>query len=144
MSFGGTTVHRPSTGDLDRVRVVPDGFRWSVFLLAPAALAARGLWLAMLGWFALVAAIVTLVSMGHLAPFAALLVMLVVDIILALDVSQLERRRLARRGWSTVAMLGPMGFVDFDDLRRADAGLTTGASVRPSTPSTDVIGLFPS
>ena len=144
MSLVGTTVHRPPGGDLDQVRVVPDGFRWSVFLLAPAALAARGLWLAMLGWIVLVAIVVALGVAGLLAPVAALFVVLVVDIILALDVSHLERRRLARRGWSTVATVGPKGYIDLDEQRPAGAAGTTGAAARPAVPGTDVIGLFPS
>ena len=140
MSIDGATVHRPPGCDPARIRLVQDGFHWSVFLIPPAALFARRLWLAGLGWIAFVAVVVALVVAGLLVPGAALLAVIVVNIVLALDAADLERRRLMRRGWSTIAVVGPLGIVDV--TQSAVAATPVAGSAPPKT--TDIIGLFPS
>ncbi len=136
----GATVHRPPGGDPARIRLVQDGFHWSVFLVPPAALFARKLWLVGLGWIAFVMVLIALVVAGLLAPGAAILAVFVVDIVLALDAADLERRRLLRHGWSTVAIVGPLGIVDGTQSAPPTA---TVAGTAPAK-TTDILGLFPS
>lgn len=94
------------------MRIVEGGFRPAVFLLPPAALLARKLWGACLLWLLLVGGLVGAAAAGVLSPWAALGGILVVHLTLAIDAPDMERRRLTRRGWSTVALVGPLGVLN--------------------------------
>ena len=77
----------------------------SVFLVAPVALLARKLWGAALAWLVIVGAFVAAAaSAGLIAPWVAVAAVLVIHLVLAIDVAEMERRRLARHGWSMVAL----------------------------------------
>lgn len=142
------TMHRRPAGDPDAVRFVPDGFRWSVFLLPPAGLFARRLWGAGAVWLVLIAAIAGAAAGGLVSPVAATAALLVANLMFAIDAPEMERRQLARHGWPLVAMTNSRApFADNFAARDAAAkNAPTGASraqMPAASDSADVIGVFP-
>ena len=138
------TLHRRSGGDPDSTRIVEDGPRLSVFLLPPAALLARGLWGAALVWLVLFAAILGATVAGALSGGAALLAIVIVHAVLAIDTPDLERRRLRRQGWVPIALAGPFGAAAPvpPPVPATPAAASTGPPPVPAAPA-GVIGLFP-
>lgn len=137
------TLHRRADGDPDSARIVADGFRWSVFLLPPAALLVRGLWVAFFAWLLFACAIVGAAAAGALSAGSALVALLIVHFVLAIDTPDLERRRLQRRGWLPVALSGPFGTASFAAPGASEVTSAAPAGIAVPAVHADVIGLFP-
>jgi len=152
-----------STGEADaeRFRFVRDGFSWGAFLFGPLWMIFRRLWLVLIVYVVLIAALtVGLAKLPFGGAAAVLLVPFLIALFLGLEGSSLRRWTLRRRGWSD------LGIVVGEDIEAAErrffeawvAGAAehrapmsshvappVSASYRASgvTAKPEVIGLFP-
>jgi hypothetical protein len=98
------TVHGPikNGADLasaDRFAFVRDGFHFWAALLGPLWLAWHRLWLALIGWIVVMAAIdVAMVRLG-VSGTAMFFVSLLLVLLMGLEAASLERWTLSRRNW---------------------------------------------
>jgi hypothetical protein len=101
------TVHAPVTNGADiaatdRFAFVRDGFYFWAALLGVIWLAWHRLWLALLGWIVLMAAIdVAMVKLG-VGGGSILLVDILLALLLGFEAASLERWTLSRRNWRQV------------------------------------------
>ena len=159
------TVHAPprrqgeAPATPERFVFVRDGFHGWAFLLAPIWLIARRLWLALLIYVVVTAAVVAgLAALGSSAS-AQGAAAFAIALLVGFEASSIRRWTMARRGWAT------LGFVVGEDRDNAErrffaqwterpaAAPTAPQSTPPATltvpvrrgPPTgrDVIGLFP-
>ena len=154
------TVHQPplrrheTESDPARIAFVRDGFSFWAFLLGPLWMLWHRLWLVLLGYCMLVAAIHFGLLKIAASPGVRGAVWLLMAILVGLEASSLRRWTLRRRDWADI------GVVVADDLNMAERRFydawTTGADIlapappaapparRTSAPaSREVIGLFP-
>src|SRR5262249_10455538 len=125
------TVHQPplrrdeTESDPARIAFVRDGFSFWAFLLGPLWMLARRLWLVLLGYCVLAAAIHFALLAIAATPGVRITVSLLLAILVGLEASSLRRWTLRRRGWTDI------GVVVADDLhiagRRFCAGWAAGA-----------------
>jgi hypothetical protein len=98
------TVHAPATRDVgiaatDRFAFVRDGFHFSAFVLGPVWLAWHRLWLALIGWIVVLAAVdigMTRLGAGRMSVFWA---NLLIALLLGFEAPSLRRWTLSRRKW---------------------------------------------
>jgi hypothetical protein len=155
------TVHEPplrgsATAAPERFIFVRDGFSLAALLFGPLWMLRHRMWLVLLGYAVVVAALATLLHF-YGSTGANAIVWLLLAFLLAFEAATLRRFTLARRGYRNI------GVVVGDDLEAAErrffdswvqgnsstrrdgaAGSPTLARVpqpRPSGP--DVLGLFP-
>ncbi len=137
----------------ERFVFIRDGFSWSAFLFGPLWLLYRRLWLVLLLYVVLVAAVHLGLRAVGLGPGEQILVGVLIALLLGFEAATLRRFTLVRRGWRE------LGSVTGDDLEEAerrffDAWIAGEAAwTPPATPSAtllhptpnrqDVIGLFP-
>lgn len=162
------TVHQPpprkgeSVAGPERFVFVRDGFHFWAFVLAPLWLLLRGLWLALIGYLILNAALGALLVAAGASSSVKFFTGFLVALLFGFEAPSLRRWTLARRGWKT------LGFVVADKAEMAErrffaewnnrAGEPApaaapssappvpqyGATVRRGPPTGhDVIGLFP-
>ncbi len=166
------TVHSPA-GDgvdlraTDRFTFVRDGFHVWAMLLAPVWLAWHRLWLTLIGWVVLVAAIDTGMTRFGLGVAAILLVNALIALLMGLEAASLERWTLSRGGWRQLDIVvaddeeaAERRFFDrwtakqrglVNDQVSVDRGGPPPTrevagqpfSKPPALPGIDVIGLFP-
>jgi hypothetical protein len=150
------TVHEPplkrydTATDPDRFVFVRDGFSLWAFLLGPLWMLRHRMWLALIGYIALMAALQfglhRLELPGEVGPVIAVLVALLVGV----EAGTLRRFTLSRRGWNNV------GLIVGDDREMAeqrffDAWVNAAPIPRPlsaastagGTAGAGLIGLFP-
>jgi hypothetical protein len=98
------TVHAPVMTDAgfratDRFAFVRDGFHFWAFVLGPVWLAWHRLWLALIGWIVVIAA----VDVGMMALGTGRMTVFVANLLLALllgfEAASLQRWTLSRRNW---------------------------------------------
>jgi hypothetical protein len=98
------TVHAPVTNGADiaatdRFAFVRDGFHFWAVVLGPVWLAWHRLWLALIGWLVLMAAIdVAMVRLG-VGSGATFLADLLLALLLGFEAASLKRWTLSRRNW---------------------------------------------
>jgi Protein of unknown function (DUF2628) len=150
------TVHEPNPPPLDRVdradalMFVKDGFLFQAALFAPFWLAAKNLWLALLGYVAVALALVAVWSLMGWSVQSFALAMLAVHLIIGFESDTLQRLHLDRTGWHT---LGAVTGKDALDCERrffdvwlpgqpltpvTAAGVTAAQSGRITQPAADV------
>ncbi len=152
------TVHEPTSGTgvthahTDRFVFVRDGFSWPAFLFGPFWMLRHRLWLALLGYLVIAAALGALLR-SYGATGTTVLVALLLGMLIGIEASTLRRWGLERRRWTGV------GVVVADDLESAErrffdawiarqGGRRIGRSpassaLAPGRPEPEVIGLFP-
>jgi hypothetical protein len=150
------TVHEPppradeAAGDPVRFRFVRDGFHFWAFLLGPLWMLRHRLWLVLLGYIVVVAALhVGLSSLG-VSTTVRWSVMALFALLVGIEAATLRRFTLGRRGWQ------PLGIVVGDDLEAAERRfydiwvrsepsgvLPAPAPVWRPQASPQVVGLFP-
>ncbi|MGE3147573.1 MAG: DUF2628 domain-containing protein [Pseudorhodoplanes sp.] len=159
------TVHQPplrrgeTASDPGRFVFVRDGFHFWAFVFGPFWMLRHRLWLALVLYLALIAAVFAAIwfaGAGRAAPFVQLLLALLIGI----EASTLRRWTLKRRGWQERGVVvgddlesAERRFFDGWTARGAAAGSNPAAPPRPlSDPprdpanargQTDIIGLFP-
>jgi hypothetical protein len=154
------TVFEPPRRDgdvthTDRFVFVRDGFSWGAFLLGPIWMLWRGLWLVLLSYVVLMAALEGALRQLGVPLDGRMAAFLLIALLLGLEGASLRRRTLRRRGWREV------GIVVADDLEAAErrffelwvAGRppapprpvpAPASSARPEhARASDIIGLFP-
>jgi hypothetical protein len=159
------TVHEPpsragtAASDVERFAFVRDGFSWWAFLFAPLWMLRHRMWLVLIGYVVIAAAIEVPVKLSGAPGFAASIIGLLLGLLVGLEAGTLRRFTLSRRGWKN---LGVVSGDDREDAERRffDAWLqrTSSASGGPPAPTPgstsvaprwrgplgpDVIGLFP-
>jgi uncharacterized protein DUF2628 len=160
------TVHQPplesgaTAAEPYRFVFVRDGFSWWAFLLTPLWMLRHRLWLALLIYLLVTAAVdVGLRALGA-SIFMLVVAGLVISLLVGLEAGTLRRFKLARRHWRNVGVVTGDALEDaerrfFDAwIRQAPArrpaapsGAATSGSATPGVASpaapSGVIGLFP-
>jgi hypothetical protein len=98
------TVHAPVTGNAgvaatDKFVFVRDGFYVWAAILGAVWLAFRRLWLALIGWIVLLAAIDFAMTRLGISPMAIFVVNAVLALLLGFEAASLQRWTLSRRNW---------------------------------------------
>lgn len=112
------SVHEPANPAADRVtraealEFIKEGFVFSAFVLPPVWLAARGIWLGTLAYFAAAIVIATIANSFALSPLWPALALLAVHLIFGAEADELQRSHLAARGWSIVGHVTGTGALD--------------------------------
>ena len=154
------TVHEPplrryeTEPDPVRFAFVRDGFSFWAFVLGAIWMLRYRLWLVLIGYIVLVAAIATGLHVVGVPTGARFLVAFLIALLLGLEATALRRWTLTRRGWVN---LGVVAGPDQETAERRffDAWVASGGTgytlpIPPPPPSArnngappDVIGLFP-
>jgi len=130
------TVHEPSlravetSTDPERLAFVRDGFSRPAFLFAPLWMLWHRMWLVLVGYLVLTAALMALVKALGASTSAAFLVGVLVSLLVGLEASTLRRFALSRRGWKNI------GIVSGDDIEDAERRFFDAWLARP-TPAPD-------
>ena len=98
------TVHAPVMSDMgvraaDRFAFVRDGFHFWAALLGPVWLLWHGLWLALIGWIVVMAAVGFGMSMLGPAGNAIFFVDLVLALLMGFEAASVRRWTLSRHKW---------------------------------------------
>ncbi len=160
---------RDPAGDAEDMVFIKEGICWPAFFFSAPWLVFRGLWLVLFGY--LIAAIVVAGVADTIGGYAPPAVGIAFSILFALEANSLRRWTLERRGWDFVGIVAGENR-DTCEARffakwapHAERGLRGGtpetpaasassaarpsvpqagtSTLRPSTPSDAVIGLFP-
>jgi uncharacterized protein DUF2628 len=153
------TVHAPvdavRRADADRFVFVRDGFHFWAFLFGPLWFIAHRLWLALVAYFVVIAAIVGVMVALRTGADARGLVLLIVALLAGYEAANAQRWTLSRGWWRE---LGVVVADDAESAERRFFAQWTGEHVRsasspdrapPPVPparfgaASDVIGLFP-
>ena len=135
----------------ERIVLVPDRFSWAAFLLAPLWMLWRRLWLVLLAYVVLMAAVTLALTVAGVGPGVRVLVGALISLLVGLESANLRRWALLRGGWRELGTtIG--GDVAAAERRFFDAYVATAAA-RDAAPAgrspaarpaaSDVIGLFP-
>ena len=154
------TVHQPpakngAAADPARFVFVRDGFHFWAFLLTLPWLIYRRLWLALLGYVLLTAAMSVVFYFMHTGGTAQTAVALLIGILFGLEAASLRRWKYRRRGWSNIGVV--VGDDQEDAERRFFADWVrrepspeivrdpapTPMVTRSAPGSNDIVGLFP-
>jgi hypothetical protein len=138
----------------DRFVFVRDGFGWGAFLLGPLWMLWRGLWLVLLGYVVVVAALEVGLRFAGVPAGGRMLVGVLLALLIGFEAASLRRWTLLRRRWHD------LGIVVGDDRETAErrffeAWTAAGMPARPASaaperhgtaparPASEVLGLFP-
>jgi hypothetical protein len=149
------TVHEPppkpfeQASDPERFDFVRDGFSFWAFLFGPLWMLRHRMWLALVGYVGVSAALELIFSLFGTGMSARLVAGLLLALLVGVESATLRRFTLGRRGWTN------LGVIVADDLEAAERRFfdvwvkSGGAAPRTTEPSRqaaaapDVIGLFP-
>jgi hypothetical protein len=166
------TVHAPVTANAgiaatDRFAFVRDGFHFWAFVLGFVWLAWHRLWLALIGWIVMIAAIdfgMTALGAGRMTVFVA---NVLIALLLGFEAASLQLWTLSRRNWRQLDIVvaddeesAERRFFDrwtakqralVNDQSAVDRGAPPPTrdvpgqafSRPPSSPQSEIIGLFP-
>ena len=152
--------HADPLPDAERIVFVRDGFSFWAFLLAPLWMMWHRMWLVLLGYVVVIAAVDTALLVLGASQIAISVVGLFIALLIGLEASTLRRISLRRRGFRNV---GIVSGADREDAERrffgtwlTELGSGSAAGVPPAAPppvptasstsgshTPDVIGLFP-
>jgi Protein of unknown function (DUF2628) len=163
------TVHAPVAdgGEADRFVFVRDGFYFWAFLLGPLWLIWHRLWLALIGYIAIMVGVAVALSLLHASAGTRFTVMLLIALLMGFEAASLRRWTRSRRKWRQLDVVvaddeetAERRFFDRwtakqRDLSNDRSAIDRGAppptrdvpgqafSRPPSPPHGDIIGLFP-
>jgi hypothetical protein len=163
------TVHAPVTNGVDlrasdRFAFVRDGFHFWAGLLGPLWLAWHRLWLALLGWIVVIAAIDVGVARLGADPGTIFLANVLIAVLMGFEAASLQRWTLSRRNWRQLDIVvaddeetAERRFFDrwtakqrvLNDQAAVDRGAPPptrdipGQPFSRPLPQNDIIGLFP-
>jgi Protein of unknown function (DUF2628) len=166
------TVHAPRAdgtdprGAVDRFVFVRDGFHFWAFVFGPLWLAWHRLWLALLGYVAMMVGVAVALSLLHAGAGTRLTVMLLIAWLMGFEAASLWRWTVSRRKWRQLdavvaddAETAERRFFDRWTSRQRNVGndqpavdrggppptrdIPGQAFSRPPSPHGDIIGLFP-
>jgi hypothetical protein len=134
----------------ERIVFVRDRFTWGAFLLAPLWMLWHRLWLVLLAYLIVMAAVVAGLDRAGFETGARVLIVALIALLIGFEAASLRRWTLRRRGWRE------LGTVIGDDLESAErrffdawvaperkSSSAAAPAVRPASPAPDVVGLFP-
>jgi hypothetical protein len=151
------TVHEPppkrfeQTSDPERFAFVRDGFSFSAFLFGPLWMLWHRMWLVLLGYIGVSAALELIFSLLGTAAGPRLVASFLLALLVGMEAATLRRFTLGRRRWTN------LGVIVADDIEAAerrffDVWVKSGGAApravseshsRQLAPAPDVIGLFP-
>jgi Protein of unknown function (DUF2628) len=151
------TVHEPppkrfeQTSDPERFAFVRDGFSFSAFVFGPLWMLWHRMWLALVGYVGVSAALELVFSLLSTTAAPRLVAGFLLAILVGIESATLRRFTLGRRRWTN------LGVIVADDLEAAERRFfdvwvksggaaprtTSEAQSRQLMPAPDVIGLFP-
>jgi hypothetical protein len=167
------TVHAPLAGGTearsaaDRVVFVRDGFHFWAFVFGPLWLAWRRLWLALIGYVAVMVGVAVALSLLQAGAGTRFIVMLLIAWLMGFEAASLWRWTVSRRKWRQLDVVvaddeetAERRFFDRWTSRQRNPGNDQPAVDRgappptrdipgqafsrpPSSPHGDIIGLFP-
>ena len=165
------TVHAPVTsgadlGATDRFTFIRDGFHVWALLLGPVWLVWHRLWLALLGWFVVIAAIAVAMASLGIGRGATFIAACLIALLMGLEAASLWRWTLSRHNWRQLDIVvaddeeaAERRFFDrwtanqriLDDQSAIDRGSPPPTrhvpgqpfSRPPPLPQSEIIGLFP-
>jgi hypothetical protein len=154
------TVHQPPpkadeiASEPERFVFVRDGFSFWAFLLGPLWMLRHRMWLVLLGYAALIAALQGVLYLLNAPSAVRMTVMALVALLIGIEAGTLRRFTLRRRKWSNIGVI--VGDRETAEQRFFDSWSKSGpvqaspssnamgtAPLRMSRPSNEVIGLFP-
>jgi hypothetical protein len=135
----------------ERIVFVPDRFSWGAFLLAPLWMLWRRLWLVLVAYLMLIAAVTVGLRFAGVPPGARFLVGMLISLLVGFEAANLRRWALLRGGWRE---RGPIIGHDLAAAERRffEAYVTAEGPAKPAGPAAPpasrpaasaVIGLFP-
>ena len=138
----------------ERIAFVRDRFSWAAFLFAPLWLLWRRLWLALVGYVVVVAALAFGLRLIGASTETRALAVALVGLLLGFEGATLRRQALLRRGWRDRGVV--IGddreaaerrffdhYVTAETTREMEAALASASRPAPPPGATDVVGLFP-
>jgi hypothetical protein len=166
------TVHAPLADGTDARRAtdrfvfVRDGFHFWAFVLGPLWLAWHRLWLALLGYVAMMVGVAVTLSLLHAGAGTRFVVLLLIAWLMGFEAASLWRWTVSRRRWRQLDVVvaddeetAERRFFDRWTSRQRNAGddqpavdrgappptrnIPGQAFSRPPSPHGDIIGLFP-
>ena len=157
------TVHQPPARHADplpeaeRIVFVQDGFSFWAFLVAPLWMLWHRMWLVLLGYVVVLAAVDTALSAIGASRTAISVIGLFISLLVGLEASTLRRLSLRRRGFRNVGIVSGADREDAErrffgswlDNARPGSAAPAAPPVPPANPTAhssrtpDVIGLFP-
>jgi hypothetical protein len=167
------TVHAPLAGGpearsaADRFVFVRDGFHFWAFVLGPLWLAWHRLWLALIGYVAMMVGVAVTLSLLHAGAGTRFIVLLLIAWLMGFEAASLWRWTVSRRKWRQLDVVvadddetAERRFFDRWTSRQRGTGtdqLTVDRGAPPPTrdipgqafsrppplPHSDIIGLFP-
>jgi len=155
------TVHAPppnndSAPDPERFVFVRDGFYFWAFVFGPVWLLMKRLWLSLLIYFAVVAVLQVGLWLTRMPPETHAVVTLLTHLLVGFEAATLRRWTLARRRWTQVGVVSGADqeaaerrFFDVWLSRKpwpsgpAEPSPPPAPSMRPTSGTSDIIGLFP-
>jgi hypothetical protein len=162
------TVHAPPTAgatpDPERFVFVRDGFHFWAFVFGPLWLLGKGLWLALVIYVAVVAALQAGLWLIAAPPAAHTLLTVLVHFLIGLEACTIQRWTFKQRGWTSLGLVTALNreaaeqrFFDRWVTDRARSRNTPAPPTlpprptppppppppRPLEPPSDIIGLFP-
>jgi hypothetical protein len=139
----------------ERIAFVPDRFTWSAFLFAPLWMVWHRLWIVLVGYLVVMAALAAALAYVGASDGARFLVFFLVELLIGFEAASLRRWTLARARWRELgAVVGARRelaeqrffdrYVTLETTREMEAALagTTQPAVAPRN-GNDVVGLFP-
>jgi hypothetical protein len=94
------TAHRPPIASREHALFIKDGFSWPAFLFPVIWLVIKRLWLALALYVLAVALISAIASTAELSAGSVIAIAVGLNLILGFEANNLNRRALARRGFS--------------------------------------------
>jgi hypothetical protein len=161
------TVHAPPVdgtdvrGTTDKFVFVRDGFSFWAFVFGPVWLLYQRLWLAFAGYMVLSIALEVVLTLLHAGSGMRSIVMLLIAVLMGLEAATLRRWTLSRGKWRQLDVVvaddeeaAERRFFDRWTMTRGvnfdpstvDRGApppTRNGPGQPSTPRSDIVGLFP-
>jgi hypothetical protein len=140
------TVHEPplkryeTAGDPDRFVFVRDGFSFWAFLFGPVWMLRHRMWLVLIGYVALAAALQIGLQQLHVENGVPVVVGMLLALLIGFEAGTLRRFALARRRWTNV------GVIVGDDREVAEQRFFDAwvkGALRMQTAAPDVMGLAP-
>jgi hypothetical protein len=141
---GGRTVDAA-----ERILFVREKFFWLALILPLFWLLWHRLWVGLLGWIGAVVLIGIVIWALNLDQITAAAASLIPSLVVALEGTELRRRKLLRRGFRDTGVVVAEDLEDAERrfftrwLAREEALRPTPAVPLPPLPQTSVIGLFP-
>ena len=135
-------IHAPIGAAGEEVRAARTGFSLAALVFGPLWLLVRGLWLALLGYVLLAAAVFVLLHFGLIRPGAASALAALGNLYLAFEGRALALASWNRGGWPLVDLVHAQSALEAERIS-LERSVSPPALPRATGGGGDVIGVFP-